>query len=293
LDVDALLHGVVDLYVHCEPDLLARRGGDIALAGQCRDAGYAAALHRHHFSSTVERAAVAREATGFALVGGVLLHDSVGGVNPWAAERALRLGGRWLGLPTLSARFFREGLAAMPADLRTTLAFGPGALTLVADEGVLSGAAAEVVRLAREWDVPLNLGYVSEAECAAVIDAARRIGHAKLVMTNPHTSMRQLLDTVAAFAAPGGVFVELNAYSMHPDGPGKRDPGPSLDKAVAVLRRVGVERCVLSSDGGMADAPPPHELLSFALRELHARGVTERELIRLVQDNPARLLGLQ
>lgn len=292
-DVQALLHGAVDLYVHSEPDLLPRRGGDLALAAECRDAQYRAALHRHHFSSTVERSLVASEATGFDLFGAVLLNDSVGGLNPWAVELALRLGGRWVGLPTLSAKAFREGLHTIPATARVNLDFGPGSLTLTDASGSVRPAVSDILELARDAAAPVNIGYPGIDEVHAVLAQAHALGHGRIVLTNPLTSLRTSIDAVAELVAAGGVHVELTAYSMHPDGPGKRDPGPALDRAVDLIRRVGIERCVLSSDGGMRDAPAPPVLLGFALHELHARGLVEEELAALVRVNPSRLLGLQ
>ena len=293
LDVESLVHGAVDLYVHCEPDLLRRRGSDLALATECAAAGYRAALHRHHFSSTVERSAVASAATGFDLFGAVLLNDSVGGLNPWAADVALRLGGRWIGFPTLSAKAFRDGLAVMPAALRSTLEFGPGGLTLTDDGGGVRGAVTDILELARDANVPVNIGYPSLDECRATIAAARVVGGVDIVLTNPHSSMHLSDDEVVALTAHGRVHVELTAYSMHPDGPRRRDPAPALDRAAALISRVGSEWCVLSSDGGMADAPPPHVMLAFALAELQRRDVPAEQLEALVHTNPGRLLHFQ
>ena len=293
LVAEALVRGAVDLYVHCEPDLLRRRASDLALATECAAAGYRAALHRHHFSSTVERSAVASEATGFDLFGAVLLNDSLGGLNPWAAELALRLGGRWIGLPTLSAKAFRDGLAAMPAALRSTLDFGPGRLTLTDDGGDVRVAVTDILELARHSNVPVNIGYPSLEECRATIAAAHAVGGVDIVLTNPHSSMRLTDDEVVELTGQGRVHLELPAYSMHPEGPSRRDPAPALDRAAALISRVGSDRCVLSSDGGMADAPPPHVMLAFALAELQRRGVPDEQLGALVHTNPGRLLRLQ
>jgi len=284
-----LLDGAVDLYVHASPDLLPRRTDDAGLARECAAAGYRTAVHRHHFSPTVERALAASTLTGFDLRGAVLLNDAVGGLNPAAVELALTLGGRWIGFPTLSAAFHRAHLPPVAPSLQAALEFGPGQLTVFDDRGNLSAAVRDVLDLAEQADATVNLGYVSPDECRAVIDVASR--GSRLVVTNPHTMLRLDPDGVADLVGRT-VFVELTAYSMHPLGPSRRDPTDAVDAAAGLIRRIGVDRCLISSDGGMAGAPSPSELLSWLFAALGARGFSTSELRRLSRDNPARIVEL-
>src|SRR5262245_4634359 len=96
-----MLEDAVDLYCHANPDILPRRGDDIGLATESKQDGFRAALHRHHFSPTAERTQLARDATGFDLLGAIVLNDAVGGINPYAVELALRMGAVWVAFPTL------------------------------------------------------------------------------------------------------------------------------------------------------------------------------------------------
>src|SRR3954452_21003924 len=113
--------GAVDLYVHAEPDLIPRRGDDLELAAELKDAGYAAAVHRHHFSGTAERSALVARATGFPLLGALLLDDCAGALNPSVVERELRMGAVWIGLPTISSCYFRSRLGGMRPEVRAML----------------------------------------------------------------------------------------------------------------------------------------------------------------------------
>ncbi|HKE72322.1 MAG TPA: DUF6282 family protein [Acidimicrobiales bacterium] len=280
----------VDLYVHAEPDLLPRRSDDLGLAAELSVAGYAAAVHRHHFSDTVDRARLASDATGFDLRGAVLLNDAVGGLNPAAAELALRLGGRWIGLPTLSAAFFRSGLSAMPAALRDTLGFGPGRLRLVDDAGRVLPEVQDILELAVGAGAVVNVGYCSAAEAHAVLAAVPR--HDRLVLTTPLGAMRLQPPELDELMTHPGVHVEVTAYSLHPDGPSQGRNPDAVAGAAALIRRVGVDRCVLSSDGGMAGAPGPPELLAWAAGHLAEAGLNDAEIVRLVRETPAALLGL-
>jgi hypothetical protein len=285
---EEVVQGAVDVYVHASPDLLPRRTDDLGLATECAASGYAGAVHRHHFSTTVERAILASAATGFDLRGAVLLNDSVGGLNPFAVELALRLGGRWIGLPTLSADFHRAHLPVVSDAMRGALLFGPGRLVATDPEGALLDEVHEILRLGAALGAVVNLGYVSPAECEALVAAAP--ADSRLVATNPHTSMHQPLPQIVELARRG-VTVELTAYSMHPDGPNRRAPQDAVDAAANLIRTVGVDSCVLSSDGGMTGAPSPPELLAWLLNELAIREFTSRDLIRLTHDNPSRLVA--
>jgi len=282
-----LILGAVDLYVHAAPDLLPRRADDLGLARECLGAGYRTAVHRHHFASTVERATLATSATGFDLRGAVLLNDAVGGLNPSAVELALLMGGRWIGMPTLSAAFHRSHMPAVGPELRSALEFGPGQLRVVDDSGQVSDEVREILQLCATAGAVLNVGYVSPSECEALIASAP--AGSRLVATNPHTSMRQDAGQISEMALRG-VTVELTAYSMHPAGPGRRDPKDAVDAAARVIRLVGVERCALSSDGGMANAPGPGELLGWLADQLLSRGFSPAELTMLTIVNPSRLL---
>jgi hypothetical protein len=288
-DVKDIVRGATDLYVHASPDLLPRRADDLDLARSCSESGYRAAVHRHHFSSTVERSQLASTATGFDLRGALLLNDSVGGLNVTAVEVALRLGGRWIGLPTLSAARHREHVGSAPVRFRSALGLGPGCLTLVDSQGGVSAEVREILQLTGDFGAVVNLGYGGFSECVAAVRAAP--GGVRLTMTNPLSTMGLTMEQVRELAGLG-VWVELTAYSMHPDGPSRRPPSTALDEATNIIRTLGVGRCVLSSDGGMDDAPPPPDLLAWALAELHQRGFDRDELIQLTHANPALLLGI-
>jgi hypothetical protein len=285
-----LVAGAIDLYVHANPDLLPRRTDDIGLARESDAAGLAAVLHRHHYDPTAERASIAAAATGFPLLGAILLNDSVGGLNATAVALALEMGAVWVGLPTLSARAFRAtgGGRAAPA-LGAALGFGPGDLTVLDADGKLTAEAREVVELVADAGVALNLGYVSTDEQLAVARAGAELGHERFVITNAN------LDDDALAVALGipGLYFEVTSYGAHPEGL-LRNPDASaarLARNVELMRRVGVDRVVLSSDGGMAGSPPPAEILAWALGEYAAAGFSLDELRMVTHENPRRLVG--
>jgi Family of unknown function (DUF6282) len=285
-EVPKLVIGAVDCWVHANPDLLVRRVDDVHLARDSASAGLAAVIHRHHWGSTAERSALARDITGFPILGAVLLNDSVGGLNPAAVELALEMGARWIGLPTISARPFRERMSAFHPSFFQHLKFAPGRIEVRQTDGSLRPEMLQILRLVRAGDAVLNLGYVGNDEMLAVARAAAELGLTRLVLTNAHLSDYEL---EAVLAIPG-FFFEVTSYGTHPEGLGGTEWAAGLRRNVELIRNVGVERVILSSDGGMAGAPAPAEILRWALSRYAEAGFSVAELRALVQTNPRRLL---
>jgi hypothetical protein len=257
------------------------------LARESAAAGLSAVVHRHHYSSTAERARIASDVTGFRMLGAVLLNDSVGGVDPFVVDHALRMGAVVIGLPTLSARAFRAGMGVLqPSPLADAMRFGSGDITVTDDDGKLRPAVEAVIKLVSEANVALDLGYVSAEEQLAVARAAAEMGHERLVITNARLSDDEIDQ---AMAIPG-LFLEITSYAVHPSGRGSEASAAGVVLNVELMRKVGVERIVLCSAGGMLNAPPPAEILAWALEEYAAAGFTLDELRAITHENPRKLV---
>src|SRR5262245_17040700 len=149
-----LLAGAVDVYVHGAPDIYPRRFDDIELSRCLRDAGLRAAVNRHHWSPTAERAALARAATGFDLRGGIVLNGATGGINPDAVEMALRSGAVWVSLPSMNARAWRATWSSYDfvveeqgVDATEVASTFPKQALVVAERGVLAPGMHEILDL--------------------------------------------------------------------------------------------------------------------------------------------------
>ncbi|HKA04255.1 MAG TPA: DUF6282 family protein, partial [Acidimicrobiales bacterium] len=204
-------------------------------------------------------------------------------------ELSLGGGACWVSLPSLSAAAFRPGLAAMTSSpYYKALNFGPGELRCVDDAGQLLPSVQTVLGLVRDADAALSLGYVSFEEAIAAARSAADLGIDKMVVTNPVPRFTD--EQIGALAAIPGVYFEVTCYMAHPDGPAGAGSGAALDRIVYALRLVGVERSVMSSDGGMIDGPLPPVILAWGLAELTRRGFTLDDLRTLVHENPRRLV---
>jgi Family of unknown function (DUF6282) len=288
MEAEALVRGAVDIYHHASPDLLPRHFNDIGMARVAQSAGVSAVVHRHHYVATDGRAAIASEETGCVVLGAIELGDAVG-MNPWAVELALQGGACWVSLPTLSAAAFRPGLVRMTTSpYHKALNFGPGELRCLDDGGHLVPSVRAVLDQVQDAGAVLGLGYVSFVEAVAVARMAAALGIERMVVTNPRPRFSD--SEIHALREIPGVYFEVTCYMAHPEGPAGPSSTSAVDNIVEAIRTVGVEKSVMSSDGGMVDAPLPPVILAWGLAELSRRGFTIEELRMLVHENPRRLV---
>ncbi|WP_457255192.1 DUF6282 family protein [Pedococcus sp. P5_B7] len=284
------------MYCHANPDLFVRSCDDVGLARQYAKAGFAAALHRHHFSSTVERAEISSAITRFRLYGAIVLNESVGGINPRGVEVALRYGARMVVFPTLSSAHYSLTRWRLAKTANEGVNFGNARLTYADEDGKLTSEAREVLALVRDHGAALNVGYGSPLERLSVAREASRIGVRACVMTNPTlyerqpTFRQQSLASIEAFLDIPNTFVEFTAYSMDASYVAGVDPLLHDVTVGVVIRHPG--RVILSSDGGMSDAPEPTLLLQAAVGALADTGLDDRLIRPLLHDVPALVLNL-
>jgi hypothetical protein len=119
-------------------------------------------------------------------------------------------------------------------------------------------------------------------EALAVIEEAHRAGYRRVVFSHPFE--RAPLEAIQRAAALGA-FAEVVWPNV---APGRSRPAD----VVAWLRRVGVERCVIASDGFRPSQPAPPELFRYLVGTLHEAGLSPAEVRTAVVTNPASALGL-
>ena len=65
-----------------------------------------------------------------------------------------------------------------------------------------------------------------------------------------------------------------------------------LSRIVESIEEIGADRCVISTDAIQTWNPPPPEVMRMFIASLLHLGIDEGSIRKMVQDNPARLLGL-
>jgi len=270
------LEGAIDLHLHSAPDVDPRRYDDFELACEAARAGLRAILIKNHQSSTVERAWLASKAVPeIRVFGGVVLNETVGGLNPAAVRLALQWGAKQVWMPTRSALNHRQW------DDQ------PGGITVLDSERRLRPEAEEILRLMAGGDAILGTAHLSPEEGVYLIHRARELGVKKILVTHPEWHITPYPVALQRdLAARGVMFERCFVSTTHRGG---RVPMESIAEAIA---EVGVETTVLSTDSGQPDTPPPAECLRLYAERLQALGFTPDQLRQMMCLNPVRLLGL-
>jgi hypothetical protein len=264
------LTGLIDLHIHTAPDVRPRSVDDIEAASAAADAGMRAILIKSHVTCTADRAAIAQKVVGgrVRVLGGLALDDEVGGFNPVAVEAALKLGAAQIWMPTFSAKGRGDrGLAIWDADQR------------------MLPVVEEILRLIAGARVILGTGHLSVPEIVALVGSARSAGVERVLVTHPDSTIVQMPAHTQSDLARQGAWFERCFVGT------KEAAGLSLSQVAAVIRDVGVETTVLSTDFGQAHNPPPVEGLRAYLDGLLAEGFSESELRRMAGENPAALIA--
>lgn len=285
------IHGAIDLHVHTAPDVYPRSVSDDELLIDARAAGMRAVLLKSHHTLTADRATLAveraGEVDGFRLVGGLVLNRTVGGLNPVAVETAIEFGARQIWLPTIHAEHCMR--TAEVEFVRAEVRRGREPVVVVGEDGEPTAGALQVLEIARDADVALATGHLGPAESLTVLRAAHDMGLRRLLVTHPLMSFTRFDRAQMRAAVELGAKLELCALSCIPEW---HDP-VSPAQSAAAIRDVGCEHVVLASDGGQEwNARPPAMLRTFATA-LHAAGIAEEDLRRMLCDNPAELIGLE
>jgi hypothetical protein len=288
---DSLLVGAVDLHQHPGPSPFPRRMSILDAARDAASAGFRAIVAKSHHHSMVTDILALRSA-GLAEVstevyGGVALNRTVGGLNPYAVELALRMGGRMVWFPTLSSaahvlhhQHHDTGFPTSEVELRPN-----EIISIVDDRGAVLPEVRDILSVIAAEDAVLTCGHLGVEESQALIDAALEAGVSRIVVNHPIFVVGASVEQAVAWARQG-VTIEhcIVMYFGRPER--RRD----LDELLTFIKEVGVERTILSSDSGQKTNPLPVTLFRRAVRGLLDAGLAEDDIRRLVGVNAGQLL---
>lgn len=270
------LYGAVDLHVHSSPDVDARRYDDIDLAREAARAGFGAILIKSHQNSTAERALlVSKIVPQIRVFGGLVLNETVGGLNPEAVRLALAMGAKQIWMPTRSAANHRAHHGQ------------PGGIRALDDAGRLTPAAAAVLDALAGSGCILGTGHLSPAEGRALICAARERGLRRILVTHPEWPPTFYpVEEQAEIAAGGGVWFERCFVSTT-----HRCGFTPMETIAGAIDALGPATTVLSTDLGQPDTPPPALGMEIYAGRLRSLGFSRDQLRSMIVDGPEKLLG--
>lgn len=272
-----LLQGAVDCHVHTSPDVVDRKYDDLELAREAESAGLRAAVIKSHTGDTAARAALASAHThGIRIYGGVVLNESVGGLNPRAVEISLQLGGKIVWMPTVDAAHhrFRTGKE--------------GGISILDARGELRSELRDILRLVRAYDGTLSTGHLSLEEIHRLAAAARQEKVAPVVVAHPELwitfislkAQRDLLEKEVLFE---------RCYYAATLPPEERT---DLAKTISWVASLGAKSTILASDLGQAHNMSPVEGLQTMIAQFLKAGTPAADIRCMLHENPSRVLRL-
>jgi len=239
---------------------------------------------KSHWEPTAMLAYLARkEVPGLEVFGGICLSRVVGGINPAAVEEMVKVTGGWgrvVWMPTLDAENVRRNAGS-------NLPF-----ISVSRNGELLPEVKEVLAVIARNKLVLATGHSSPEEDLLLVNEGRRLGVEHMVVTHPMSSSVRMSIAQMKEAAKTGAFLELVYVPTLTKESINRKAQFSIADVANVIRKVGPEFVILSTDLGQVGFPPPPEGLATYIEELRTQGITQREIDRMTKENPARLLGL-
>ena len=284
----SLLNGAYDMHVHSAPSIFARRADDRQAAEESTAARMAALVIKAHEGDTAARAQnLSNDPSLLKVYGGVVLNHFVGGINPAAVEMSLRLGGRFVWLPTVSAAQ-HVSFHSEREFLGRSFRHGAGkGIYLIKENGDILPELYEIFQLLSDAEGTLCTGHISNKEALAVARAFSKgsyKGH--LVYTHPDVSINQATVEVQKKVAELGGYIEKCTI-----GSDLSWGGVSVEEFIDSTRKIGVERCFFSTDAGGPDRPSSPETLQTFLASALDAGFHENEVKTTIQDVPQKLLS--
>ncbi len=289
------IHGAYDIQVHVAPDVIERRIDDLDLAKEFLKHGLRGFVLKSHYFPTAERAAVVTKAVpGIRAYGALTLNHSVGGLNPVAVELAGRSGAKIVWMPTVDAANETAGrldgaTTKLPfwAKIQRELAatgIAPPPLTVINADDQLTDATVRCLELIAKHEMILATGHLGRREIFALVRAARHMKLTRVVVTHAEFPSQNLSAGEQFELAGLGAMIEHCFTTMHT---GKAPWDVVFDS----IRRVGPERCVLSTDLGQTINPPVAEGFAMFAQALLGAGFSVDQIRRMTVTNPATLLA--
>lgn len=286
------LIGTIDMHVHAAPDVASRSVHDIELAKKAREMGMRGVLTKNHEFITNDRAYLVRQVVpGVEVFGGIVLNQSVGGINPIAVDNMIKFTGgcgKIVWLPTHDAANHKSFFAKKP---------DAGGIRVIDASGNVIPELRQVLKLVAKADIIFATGHVSAKEVLTCVKAAKQEGVRKILVTHAMQSPGELSIDDLKRCVEAGAIIE-NCYLTYLMGPQaslawmKGWKHVSIEEFAKAMKEVGAENCVIATDLGQYLNPTPADGMKEFILALKNKGITDEQIKWMANKNPARLLGL-
>ena len=282
--------GVIDMHVHSDPDVFGRALTDVEVAMVAKRKGLRGILLKNHVANTADRAALAMNAVpGIEIWGGIVLNNSVGGINPSAVEWMHRMSGgrgKVVWLPTFDSE----------KHIQTLVDKNAKGLRVVVD-GKVTPQMDEILKIIARENLLLATGHVSAEEVVAVTRRAKELGVKNIIVTHgltniPGLSMEQAKQVVAMGAVIEICYLQFMTGHDAQYAWMKHWTKVAGAEVATAVKELGAENLVLSTDLGQQGMMTNADGLENMIAAVKVTGVTDAQIDLMMRKNPARLLGL-
>jgi len=289
--VENLLVGAVDLHCHSGPSPMPRRITHAEAARQASAAGFRAIVAKcHYHDTTTDVISMAPLLTGLRteVFGGVALNSQVGGLNPHAVDRSLKMGGKIIWFPTISST---AHLCHAAKNEEVQKHFQPRGMlqseeiSIFGTDGDLRPEVGQIIEQAKEAGALISTGHLAPEAARALVEAAAAAGHDRLILSHPNYVVDVEREQAQEIAELGAVIE--HELAMYHD-----DHIFPVSVLVDWINLVGPERTSLASDLGQVGHPLPVEAYTQVVGRLLDSGISEKDIRLMIRDTPARLIGL-
>jgi hypothetical protein len=306
--------GVVDTHYHIGPELIVRRYDVKTLADAAAPFGATLVLKNHTYPTT-PLASLARARFGAKFLGGVVLNQYVGGLNPQAIEGA-RSGNRaavdsnvadttpfvvWMPTVHAQSHLRLHGFSFDPRWSGCCTHDAPGrshrANTVTPDTPVIvfddagrpkPELIATLEAMVRNHCI-LATGHLHADEVMKLVPLALEMGIKRVILTHPHYPSIRLSDEAQkTLTRRPEVFAE-HCFAVH------TQDGVALRAYADAIRVTGPEQVLLSTDFGQLTSDPfPDGTIRYAaeLSELLKGVVSRQDFLAMFSSNGRRALGI-
>lgn len=278
------IKGKIDTHVHSAPDVRQRKMNDLELMEAAVKAGVRGIVIKSHVAPTVGRAAVANDAckriygdtADFQMFGGITLNYPAGGMNPYAVEAALKMGGKIVWMPTIHSEneLGKKGQGGGVACVR---------------DGKITDEVRAVLGLVKDFDVAVATSHLSPREIFILVEAAKAMGIEKIIISHPESNLVGL-TTEEQVRLAKDYDVMLERCYRQPVGGGKYES--NLQSNYEMVKELGPDNIIIATDAGQTVNPYWYESFEESLVYLAERGIAKEDLDRMAYGNPAKMLGL-
>ncbi|WP_017381674.1 DUF6282 family protein [Paenisporosarcina sp. TG-14] len=285
-----LLKGAIELHVHSAPSLFPRKQTDWELIEDVKKAQMAGVVLKAHEAQTVDRATLIRgKEPELHVYGGLVCNHFTGGLSPATVDTAIRLGAKVIWMPTFSSeehqRYFgKKKTNFFNSEKNLSHSYG---LEIWDDNKKILSEVHEILELIAEANIVLATGHLAPAEVSVLVDAAIEHKVEKILIQHTDLGIARIPHKLEFELIRKGCILEKCYLACSDDFNDIKK-----EEMAQSIKALDANSCVMVTDYGQSHNIPPIEALSQFIDDMLRGGLSDKEITKMIVDNPKQLLGL-